>query len=225
MTREALLAGLLVSTFEIDHGFAEFVRSAYGEVPGFELFEGDFVKTWNKALAASGAPALAFGNLPYNAAGAIVAALIEGGVRPPRMVFTVQKESAQRMAARPGSKNYSAFSVLCTSMYEVHAAFDLSAGSFWPQPRVTSTVVVMTKRSSPVPYAGDRAFTGFTRACFSSRRKTLRNNLKSAGHDDASIADACMTVRLSPDARAETLAPEQLSALYSTLARLPDSSV
>jgi 16S rRNA (adenine1518-N6/adenine1519-N6)-dimethyltransferase len=214
MTREALSLGLAVSAFEIDSGFATFIRDVYGSLPGFELYEGDFVKTWKKALETSGTPALAFGNLPYNAAGAIIAALIEGGVRPRRMVFTVQKEAAARMCSSPSTKNYSAFSILCQSCYTVKTAFDLSPGSFWPQPRVSSAVVVMEERAEAVPFAGDKAFTGFTRACFSSRRKTLRNNLKAAGFSEAVLSEACEVAGISPDARAETLTPELFSVLY-----------
>lgn len=214
MTREALTAGLAISAFEIDKGFAAFIRESYGSIAGFELYEGDFMKTWKMALAASGRPDIAFGNLPYNAAGAIIAALIEGGVRPARMVFTVQKEAAQRMCAVPSTKNYSAFTVLCQSTYRVKTAFDLSPGMFWPQPRVTSAVVVMDSRNDAVPFAGDRAFTGFTRACFSSRRKTLRNNLKAAGFTEAHLSEVCAGVGISPDARAETLTPEAFSALW-----------
>jgi len=214
MTREALLAGLAVSAFEIDKGFAAFIRESYGSIDGFELYEGDFMKTWKSALDVSGRPAVAFGNLPYNAAGAIIATLIEGGVRPTRMVFTVQKEAAQRMCAVPSTKNYSAFTVLCQSTYRVRTAFDLSAGMFWPQPRVTSAVVVMESRNDAVPFAGDRTFTGFTRACFSSRRKTLRNNLKAAGFTEAHLTAVCASVGISPDARGETLTPEAFSELW-----------
>ena len=217
MTYEALLAGLSVSAFEIDKGFAEFIRSSYGAVPDFELYEGDFMKTWKTAIAASGAPSLAFGNLPYNAAGAIVATLIEGGARPPRMVFTVQKEAALRMTATPGTKNYASFTVLCQSAYTVKSAFDLSPGVFWPQPRVISSVIVMTARADAVPLAGVKAFTDFPRACFSSRRKTLRNNLKAAGYSEAVLADACASVGVSPDARGETLSPELFSSLYRSI--------
>jgi len=220
MTREALLLGLSLSAFEIDKGFAEFIRGAYGAMPGFRLYEGDFVKTWRAAFETDGRPSLAFGNLPYNAAGAIIAALIEGGVRPPRMVFTVQKEAAQRMCAAPSTKNYSAFSVLCQSAYAVRSVFDLSPGSFWPQPRVSSSVVTMEARPDAVAHSGDKAFTGFTRACFSSRRKTLRNNLKAAGRPEPLIAAACEAAGVSPDARAETLTPELFSELYDAFGRL-----
>lgn len=221
MTLEALRAGLALSAFEIDRGFSSFLRGAYGDVPGFELFEGDFVHTWPDALAASGRPTRAFGNLPYNAAGAIVASLIEGGARPERMVFTVQKEAAARMAASPGTKNYAAFTVLCRSAYEVKQSFDLPPGVFWPQPRVTSTVVLMKARPDALACAGRKDFTTFTRMAFASRRKTLRNNLRAAGWSDEQVAAAAGAAGLSVDARAETLSPEELSALFGGLPTRP----
>ncbi len=217
MTREALLEGCRLSTFEIDRGFAAFVRDSYECVPGFELFEGDFVRTWPKAIEASGRPGRVFGNLPYNAAGAIIAALIEGGVRPPLMAFTVQKEAAQRMAAKPCTKNYAAFTVLCQSAYEVKQVFDLPPGVFWPQPRVTSTVVLMKARERPLDCAGRKDFTDFTRAAFASRRKTLRNNLKAAGYGDDALASAASAAGLSVESRAEALSPEDLAALFAGL--------
>lgn len=221
MTWEALSAGLAVSAFEIDRGFASFIRDAYGQEPGFELHEGDFVKTWPLALASTGAPRWVFGNLPYNAAGAIIAAIIEGGMRPERMVFTVQKEAAQRMAAQPSTKNYAAFTVLCRSAYTVKQAFDLPPGVFWPQPRVTSTVVVMSARPDAIPFAGDKIFTRFTRCAFAARRKTLRNNLKAAGWTEGEMDAAAGASAVSLDRRAEALSPEELAALFSGLPSRP----
>ncbi|HPG87411.1 MAG TPA: rRNA adenine N-6-methyltransferase family protein, partial [Spirochaetales bacterium] len=108
----------------------------------------------------------------------------------------------------------------CQSAYAVRSVFDLSPGSFWPQPRVSSSVVTMEARPDAVAHSGDKAFTGFTRACFSSRRKTLRNNLKAAGRPEPLIAAACEAAGVSPDARAETLTPELFSELYDAFGRL-----
>lgn len=217
MTFTALQSGLELSTFEIDHGFARFLRQSFGDVRGFELYEGDFLDTWQSAIAVSGKPARIFGNLPYNAASAMISAMIEGDVRPPRMVFTVQKEGAARMSAKPCTKNYSAFSVLCLSAYKVKTAFDLSAGVFWPQPRVTSSVVVMEARTDAIACAGRKDFTRFTRGCFASRRKTLRNNLKALGYDEERQAAACATSGISADLRAEALSPEEFAGLFAAL--------
>lgn len=217
------------------------MRDGFGAQPGFRLYEGDFVRTWPAAMAEGGRPERVFGNLPYNAAGAIVAALIEGAEdgcradpaagggrkaeraapRPPLMVFTVQKEAAQRMAAKPGTKSYAAFTVLCQSAYQVKLAFDLPPGVFWPQPRVTSSVVVMRASPEPLACAGSLDFTRFTRAAFSSRRKTLRNNLKAAGWGDEALAAAAERSGLGMELRAEALSPAELAALFDSLPTRP----
>ena len=148
----------------------------------------------------------------------IVASLVEGGMIPGRMVFTVQKEAAQRMAAVPGTKDYSAFSVLCTSACRVRIAFDVGSSSFWPTPKVVSSVVSLEPRKDPI-LAGDRlGFSAFVRAAFSSRRKTLRNNLKAAGRAFGDeLSEALRGIGAAEDARAEALAPEELAAVFRAL--------
>jgi 16S rRNA (adenine1518-N6/adenine1519-N6)-dimethyltransferase len=219
MTALALEAGLAVTAFEIDHGFARLLKRIFGAEPRFRLVEGDFMQTWAAELAEAGkAPDRVFGNLPYSAANAIVAALLEGGLVPPRMAFTVQKEAALRMASKPGTKDYSAFSVLCTSACKVRLAFDLGAASFWPAPRVTSTVVTLEPRREPVA-AGDRkGFSTFVRSGFASRRKTLKNNLRAVGRDEAAVAAALESLGIRADVRAEALKPEELAAVWELLA-------
>jgi 16S rRNA (adenine1518-N6/adenine1519-N6)-dimethyltransferase len=220
MTALALDAGLRLSAFEIDHGFARLLTRIFGGRDSFHLIEGDFLKTWKTVLAEEGPPLRVFGNLPYSAANAIVADLIEDGPAIPRMVFTVQKEAALRMAARPGSKDYSAFSVLCTSACKVRLAFDIGASSFWPAPRVTSTVVVLEPRRDPVAADDRKGFSAFVRMAFSSRRKMLRNNIKGAGFaagDDGLLETLLERLGIRADVRAEALGPEELAAVYGSL--------
>jgi len=228
MTALALDAGLEVTAFEIDYGFSRLLKRHFGERPGFRLVEGDFVDTWKAEGEASGAPERIFGNLPYNAANAIVASVIEGGLLPPRMIFTVQKEAGQRITASPGSKDYSAFSVLCSSACRSKLAFDLGSSSFWPAPRVTSTVVRMERRSDPVAADDRPGFSTFVRALFSSRRKTLRNNLKAASQSlgpilgrgadpDVEIIGVLAALGIRDDVRAEALRPEELASVFAGL--------
>jgi 16S rRNA (adenine1518-N6/adenine1519-N6)-dimethyltransferase len=218
MTALALEAGLEVTAFEIDHGFARVLRRTLGGSPAFRLVEGDFLDTWKGELeAAARPPERIFGNLPYSAANAIVAALLEGSLVPPRMIFTVQKEAALRMAAVPGTKDYSAFSVLCTSVCKVRLAFDLGASSFWPAPRVTSTVVSLVPRPNPVAAHDRRGFSTFVRAAFASRRKTLKNNLRAIGRSDAEVVAALGSLGIRADVRAEALRPEELAAVFAAL--------
>lgn len=217
MSALILEAGGELTVFEIDHGFCRLLQRLFGANPRFRLVEGDFLDTFPGEFEAEGGPLALFGNLPYNAAAAIIAAIIESGRLPPRMVFTVQKEAALRMASGPGSKDYSAFSVLCASACSVRLAFDLGGGSFWPAPKVTSTVVTLAPRPDPLLPGERKAFSRFVRQAFSSRRKTLKNNLRGAGFPDVRIESALEKLGLRADLRAEVLAPEVLAALYGTL--------
>jgi 16S rRNA (adenine1518-N6/adenine1519-N6)-dimethyltransferase len=133
------------------------------------------------------------------------------------MAFTVQKEASIRMAAKPGSKDYSAFSVLCTSACKVTPAFDLSASSFWPKPRVTSTLVVMKPKPKPVGGKDRKAFSTFCRAAFATRRKTLKNNLKAVGWPEGIIEPTLIGLGHKPSIRAEVLRPEDFEALLAAL--------
>jgi 16S rRNA (adenine1518-N6/adenine1519-N6)-dimethyltransferase len=227
MTAMALDAGLSVTAFEIDYGFSRLLARLFGDRGSFRLVEGDFLDTWKAELEASGPPDRIFGNLPYNAANAIVAALLEGNLVPPRMLFTVQKEAGLRMTSSPGTKDYSAFSVLCASACRAKLAFDLGSSSFWPAPRVTSTVVRMERRAEPVAGDDRAGFSAFVRALFASRRKTLRNNLRAASGalapvlggpvPDEAAAASLASLGIRADVRAEALKPEQLAAVFSAL--------
>ena len=159
--------------FEIDYGFIRFLET---EFPRRRIVAGDFIRTFPAFLRKNPVPDLIYGNLPYCAAAAMIGALIEKGTLPPRMVFTVQKEVAQRMKALPGSKDYSSFSLLCALDYEVTVPFQIPADAFFPQPEVVSAVVVMTRR--PETEAVNRGlYLTLAKEMFKSRRKTLRNNL------------------------------------------------
>jgi 16S rRNA (adenine1518-N6/adenine1519-N6)-dimethyltransferase len=234
MTAIALDSGLDVTAFEIDHGFARLLSRIFGGNPRFKLVEGDFIDTWKAERGVSGMPDRVFGNLPYSAANAIVASLIEGDCVTSTMVFTVQKEAGLRMCAGPGTKDYSSFSVLCNSVCRSKLPCDLGASSFWPKPNVVSTVVRMERRPDPVASEDRLGFSAFVRALFSSRRKTMRNNLKAAspvlcpylGRDlgsdlDAELTSALKSLGKKADVRAEALRPEELAAVYRALKAPP----
>lgn len=216
MTAEVLGRDARTAAFEIDPGFATALREIYGADGRFKLYEGDFLKTWKGALS-EGKPDRILGNLPYNAAAAMVAAVLEGGAPPERMVFTVQREAARRMASSPGSKDYASFTVLCRSVCDVRIAFDIGSSSFWPAPRVTSSVILMTPRPGAAIEAGTPGFTRFVRSLFSSRRKTVVNNLRAQGRPVPEIVEALRSLGFSEDVRAEALSPDELLAFYRAL--------
>jgi len=178
MTAMLLEKGFKVKAFEIDGGFIKILKREFAEEDNFSLVEGDVLKTWKGQVVNNDAdnkevPFL-FGNLPYNIAAAFLADLIEKNCLFRRMVVTVQKEVALRMSAKAGSRDYSSFSVLCASAYNVKPLTVIKPSSFYPKPNVDSMAVLLEIRNSPAPHP---VFFPLVRALFSSRRKTIKNNL------------------------------------------------
>ncbi len=180
MTNTILERGADLTVFEIDRGFASLISGFfedYSKDGNFRIVEGDVMKTWKGHLKEAGQPDRFFGNLPYNIAATIIADTIENTVRFDNCVFTVQKEVAQRMCAKPGTADYSSFSALCQWAYDVKPLLDLAGGNFWPKPNVDSRAVVFTKKADFPCCKNPELFIKMQRALFSSRRKTVRNNL------------------------------------------------
>ncbi len=215
MTAELLELGHRLTVFEIDYGFCSLLRSFFGTIDKFTLVEGDFQKTWKGYLQLHNAPGILVGNLPYNVGSVMIAQLIEQQLLSERMVFTLQKEVAQRAAAKPGTKIYAGFSIICTIDYEVRCAADLKPGSFYPRPDVDSTVAVFSKRAEPlVPQPLRSLFLEITRDLFAMRRKTVKNNLlqgrcgKLAGPDG--VEQMLKEAGISPSIRGEMLTIPQI---------------
>jgi len=225
MTGSILDSGAEVTVFEIDRGFIEVLRGEFGGNPRFTLVPGDVLRTWKLHRTAS--PAKVFGNLPYSAASAIVADFLEEGFIPSRCVFMVQKEIASRMASRPGTKNYSSFSVLCQAFLEVDILFDVAPGSFFPAPDVVSSVVELRPRSMPLELLDRKLFLEIARSLFASRRKTLKNNLQASslgrrlGAD--ALSDLFRKTGIDPGMRGENLSAVEVAAFadaaFSMLSR------
>jgi 16S rRNA (adenine1518-N6/adenine1519-N6)-dimethyltransferase len=227
LTAAILERGSRVTVFEVDRGLCRYLTEVFGGEAGFSLVAGDFMKTWSRA-ALTEAPRKIMGNLPFRSASLMIAALVEGGGSPQEMVFTVQKELADRMTARPGTKNYSAFSVLCQVGFETSTVADLRPGNFYPAPEVVSSIV----RMRPLPDAPDpaerRSLSEVTRTLFASRRKTLRNNMAAGpafrGLSPAQAATLLSARGINGEARAEELPPEAFLRIARGLTELKGAS-
>ncbi len=212
-----------LTVFEIDRGFLPILQSRFGAFAGFHLVPGDFLATWEEVRANEGLPDLVFGNLPYRSASAIIAALAKGGAEGVRLVVTVQREVAERIGARPGTKAYNGFSILCQWAYAVVPHGDLKPGSFYPPPEVTSSVIELRPRNRPA-LADRELFFGLTRHLFGARRKTIRNNLLAMkeleGIGESALHGALEAASLDPHSRGERLTVEQVAALSERLSAL-----
>ncbi len=222
MTGLLLERARLVLAFEIDHGLVRALRELFPDNPALEIVEGDALDTMAEAGGKFGAPDRILGNLPYSSASRIIAHFIERETAAKKIVVTVQKDLALRMRAAPGEKIYSSFSVLTQSFFDVRHEFDLKGGNFFPRPEVDSSVVTLVPVSRLPPGPGRAVFQRLIRLAFGSRRKTLTNNLFKSGAfgpDELTTMHAFWERRaLSPNARAEDLAPEIYRELAVALA-------
>jgi 16S rRNA (adenine1518-N6/adenine1519-N6)-dimethyltransferase len=150
------------------------------------------------------APARIVANLPYNIATALLVAWLTLDSWPPwydRLVLMFQREVAERIVALPGSKTYGRLSVLAGWRSEARILFDIAPTAFVPPPNVTSSLVSLVPRKSPLA-CERRALERVTEAAFGQRRKMLRQSLKSLGIDPLALLAAA---GIEPTARAEEI--------------------
>ncbi len=148
-------------------------------------------------------------NLPYAVATPVISNLLLSELAVARMVVTVQWEIAERLTARPGTKDYGALSVLVQSLADVSLVRKLPPAVFWPRPQVDSAIVMLVPNAAKREVVGDVArFRSFLRDLYAHRRKNLRAGLVSmAGRQlskpevDAKLAE----LAIDGTARAETL--------------------
>lgn len=151
-------------------------------------------------------PFTIIGNFPYNISTQILFKILEWKEEVECMVGMFQKEVAQRVAAKEGSKVYGVTSVLVQAFFDVEYLFDVSEGSFNPPPKVKSGVIRLLPAQQRVQVRSDKDLWLLVKTAFNQRRKTLRNAVKGI-FDPAILQDALF------DKRAEQLSVEQFAAL------------
>ena len=216
MTSGLLERGVKLTAFEIDPAFNRILLELFSPNDNFRLVEGDVLKTWETVKSHS--DLFLLGNLPYNIAAALLADFIEKGMFFRRLVVTVQKEVAGRMAAKANTPDYSSFSILCSSVYKVSLLNVIKGSSFYPVPQVDSQAVRLDliNPMKKLP----RLFYPLVRALFSSRRKTIRNTLSAFVNRSGIKASAAQVFGLSGisgDRRPETLNIDEFAALAAAL--------
>jgi 16S rRNA (adenine1518-N6/adenine1519-N6)-dimethyltransferase len=169
---------------------------------------------------AEGKAWLAAGNLPYNVATAILLQLIEMSDGPRSMIVMLQKDVARRLVAAPGTPEYGSLSVAVQYAMEVQTLLTLAPGSFFPAPKVRSSVVRLVRRAEPAVRPRDPAlFWKVVRGAFAYRRKTLANTLALAlDFDRGKILRALHSSNLSLELRGERLDLSDFARLADALA-------
>ena len=176
--------------------------------------------TFDYAFWGAGRTWIVAANLPYNVATPIILRLIEMQDGPQAMTVMVQKDVADRFVATPGTPAYGSLSVAVQYAMHVERAFTLSPGSFFPKPKVDSTVVRLSRRPEPTVHPRDPAiFWKVVRGAFAYRRKTLANSLSLAlDLDRERILRALQSSNISPELRGERLDLGDFARLADALA-------
>ncbi|MBV8139970.1 MAG: ribosomal RNA small subunit methyltransferase A [Deltaproteobacteria bacterium] len=170
------------------------------------IVNADFMKADFAALCER-APSKVIGNLPFNAAAAILSRLCTHRAGISRMVLMFQREVAERIRARAGDPSYGALTVFTALYFKVESHFRVSAGNFHPRPRIDAEVLVFEPQPRPIFDAEEESAVLETiRAAFSAPRKTLRNSIAHALRlDPGPIDETLRAAAIDPGVRAERL--------------------
>jgi 16S rRNA (adenine1518-N6/adenine1519-N6)-dimethyltransferase len=210
LTERLLAHAQRVVAFELDPELAAYLTERWAAEPRLSIRQADALQTDFTGWQGETDAVLA-GNLPYYVATAIISRFLRAPGELRRGTFLIQKEVADRIVARPGTRDYGYLSVECQYLATVEYLFTVPPGAFRPPPKVNSAVVRLTPRLMGGTSASG-AFLHFASACFRQKRKTLRNNL--AGRYD--VAALGQNARLTQ--RAEELTVDELICLFESVA-------
>lgn len=156
-------------------------------------------------------------NLPYYITTPILTKLLQEKLPVDSITVMIQKEVAERMAAKPSTKSYGSLTIAIQYYTTAEVVMHVPKGVFMPQPNVDSAVLKLTIREEPPVYVADeKYFFSMVQACFSQRRKTLRNNLTnylSETYDKETISTMLNEVGIDGMRRGESLTMEEFAAL------------
>ena len=224
LTQQLALRAGKVCAVELDDRLKPILDMTVGEFSNLEILWSDVLKLNVPELVRekfAGLRPMACANLPYYITSPILTALLEAECFESVTVM-VQKEVAQRIAAKPGTADYSAFTVFCQYYAEPEILFDVPAGCFLPQPKVTSAVISLhCRKEKPWQIEDVDIFFRTVKASFAMRRKKLSNGLASGfpelGKDGA--AAVIEAAGFDANVRGETLGIEEFARIANEIAR------
>ncbi len=208
-------SGSRVIAIEIDSGFFRELQKRFESVENVELLHADALKFNFRELAQRVGRLRVVANLPYNVSSRLVFMFQDNSDIFSSLTIMLQQEVAERFMADPGGKEYGTLSVLLGIRSSVQRLFDIPNKAFYPIPAVSSTLIRIDFDRGPGINVSDyRLLTRLVKAAFASRRKTLRNNLKSMTAHGLSLEDiqaAAQQSAVDLGRRAETLSPQEFA--------------
>ena len=224
LTQQLCLRAGKVCAVEVDTRLKPILAQTVGEFENLNIIWDDVLKLDIPALVQEKFPGLrpaACANLPYYITSPILTALLEAECFH-QVTVMVQKEVALRIAATPGSADYSAFSVFCQYYAEPELLFDVPAHCFLPQPKVTSAVITLhVRKEKPWDIHNQDIFFRTVRASFAMRRKKLSNGLASGFSQlgKSGAAEVIAACGFDENVRGETLGIPEFAALANEIHR------
>jgi len=168
---------------EIDRDLSAELNLAFSDFDSFELIQDDFLNVQLKNLL-SKASWKVVGNIPYHLTSSIIFRIFEIRESVQSLTLMVQREVAERIQAKPGTKRYGILAVMSQLYADVNILFYISRNVFYPKPKVDSAIVQWKFLQQPrFQIKDERAFLAMIKAIFGQRRKILKNSLKSFGVD------------------------------------------
>jgi len=217
MTAHLLSTGSLVYAVEIDSSLIASLHRLAQKFPNLNVVSGDILKADIAAIAA-GRRIRIYGNLPYYITSPILHHLFTFAEQIDEIHIVIQTEVAHRLVAQPGGRDYGYLSVFTQFYSRPEFVFEIPRDAFAPPPEVTSALVTLRLpgERAKLSLSDETRFLDFVKLCFSKKRKTLVNNLRTLAKRDR-VREVLASLSLRPDARAEQLTASQLAALHSHL--------
>lgn len=202
-----------IIALELDQKLYQGLHERFQSKKNVRVLQGNILQ-FNPALYFQPGEGVALGNLPYHISGAILRWFLEHRQFFHDAYFMLQKEVADRILAKPGTKIYGVLSLLCQYYTETKFLFDVPAGAFFPTPKVDSAFIKMT----PKPVSENPLFVRLVKQAFHQRRKTIYNNLKSWNILTPEAWEALlMELKIEKRERAEKLSLETFVRMAGTL--------
>ncbi|MED1663737.1 16S rRNA (adenine(1518)-N(6)/adenine(1519)-N(6))-dimethyltransferase RsmA [Brevibacillus laterosporus] len=228
LTEQLCRAAGKVMAIEIDQRLLPILEETLSPYDNITVVHGDVLKLDVATLieehlsGCTGVSVVA--NLPYYVTTPILMGLLESGIQLDHIVVMIQKEVAERIAAKPGTKDYGSLSVAAQFYAETNIEMIVPASVFIPRPNVDSAVIKLSIRKQPiVEVADEKLFFRIVKASFAQRRKTLLNNLVTNyfGKEKKELAlQALEEANILPSRRGETLSIQEFATLANAIHRL-----
>jgi 16S rRNA (adenine1518-N6/adenine1519-N6)-dimethyltransferase len=214
---ERVTAGKVIA-LEQDPDMIRVLRAELGTVDNLDIEQVDAMRYDFQMVARwCGASVILCGNLPYHLASQLIFKALDARADVRWAVFMIQKEMADRMVAKPGTKDYGALGVMVRTYADVSTVIKVGAGSFMPPPKVDSTVIKMVPLAEPrAPISDAAQYSEVVHAAFGQRRKTLRNALRARWTLEA-VEGALAAAGIDGGRRGETLDIPEFARLADEL--------